>query len=652
MGKMLVGFCMVGMSLFGGDKMELGFGSWESPITADTVVANTVRLGDVKEINGSIYFSEMRPAEKGRYVLVRMTSEGKVEDLIPSEYNVRTSVHEYGGGSALLAADVIYFSNFADQQLYKSVDGKVSPFTNEKNSRFADGCRFGSHLFYVMEVHGKEVENCLVAIDAKSGAVKRIAEGSDFYSSPRVSPNGKQLAYYCWNHPNLPWDGGELRVAELNKDGTLGKTRVVAGGDKESINQLAWGPDGLLYFTTDRSGWWNLTCEKEGKLEALCPMDAEFGFPQWAFGQTFFDFWGSDKIVCIYSKLGVDSLAVLSKGELKNIDVPFSAISRLRVTGDHLYFVGSSPAIPTCLVQYNLKSNGWKILKKSTELEISSEYISIPQAIEFPTTGGLTAHAFYYAPKNMRFKGLKGESPPLLVLSHGGPTAHESPAYDLEIQYWTSRGIAVVDVNYGGSSGYGRAYRDRLIGNWGVVDVDDCTNAALYCAEMGLADRNRLAIAGGSAGGYTTLACLAFRDVFRAGASFYGVSDLEMLTLDTHKFEARYLDSLVGPYPASSDLYAARSPLHHVDKINCPIILLQGDEDKIVPPAQSEKMYQSLLERGIPTAYLLFEKEQHGFRSSANIKRSIEAESYFFSKIFGYELAGDIEPVKIENFDE
>ncbi len=627
-------------------KKKAAYGSWVSPITSDAIVADSVRIGGGEEIDGWVYFSEMRPEEKGRTTLVRMSKDGEVEDLLPESYNMRTTVHEYGGGSCLAAGHSIYFSNFSDQQLYhRDAKGQITQFTNEKNCRFADGCASGDFLFYVMESHEGTVENCLVSIDSK-GSVQRIAEGCDFYSNPRVSPDGKLLAYYCWNHPNMPWDGGELRVSELKDDGSLGPCKVIAGGKSESICQPSWSPNGRLYYISDRSGFWNLYCE--GK--SVFPMEAEIGFPQWHFRSSFYSFWGKEKVVFTYSKLGCDRLALLDRGNCSEIEVPFTSIGNLSVCGDHLYFIGSSPTTPSCLVRCNLADGSWTVLKKSRELSISSSFISVPQAIEFPGSEGLTAYAFYYPPKNPQYEGKEGELPPLLVLSHGGPTAHSTPDFNLEIQYWTSRGISVVDVNYGGSSGYGRAYRERLKGRWGIVDVDDCTQAALYCANQGLADRERLCIAGGSAGGYTTLACLAFRDVFKAGASFFGVSDLEALVLDTHKFESRYLDGLIGVYPEDREIYLKRSPIYYVDQIKCPIILLQGSEDRIVPPSQSEKMYQSLVKRGIPTAYLLFEKEQHGFRQSQNIKRSLEAEAYFFSKILGFELADQIEPVQIINF--
>lgn len=638
-------FFIMGVQLMANsEKIIAPYGSWKSPITAEKVSSSAVHIEKGKEVGGAVILSEMRPLEKGRTALQRY-ADGKFEDLLPEPYNARTTVHEYGGGSYLVDGNTIYFSNFSDQQLYRrDADGKIAQVTFEPNCRFADGCRAGDFLIYVMEEHGEEVENCLVAIDSK-GKVKKIERGADFYSRPRLSPDGKKLAFYSWNHPNMPWDGGELQVAEISSDGTLSKTKVIAGLMGESICTHEWGPDGKLYYISDSSGWWNLY--SEGK--AICPMEADIGFPQWIFGETYFAFWGKDKIVCAYTETGEDFLAILEKGNLKKIDVPFQTIWNLNISHDNLYFMGSSPQIPSSLVKLNLKTGNWKAIKKNQELFTSLDYFSEAQKIEFPTENGLTAHAFYYPPKNPQYRAPVGELPPLLVLSHGGPTGHSQLYFNLEIQYWTSRGFAVVDVNYGGSSGYGRAYRQRLDGAWGVVDVDDCTNAAKYCRDQGLADPNRLSIAGGSAGGYTTLACLAFKDVFKAGASYFGVSDLEALVKDTHKFESRYLDRLIAPYPEGKKTYVERSPIHSIDTIQCPAIFLQGDEDKIVPPNQSEMMYESLLKRGVPTAYLLFEKEQHGFRQALNIQRALEAHFYFFSQIFGFEPADPIEPLEIAN---
>ncbi len=638
-------------------KKEAPYGSWKSPITADLIAKNAIRLSGGKEVNGKLYWSELRPSEKGRTVIVCKTEDGKTEDLLPQPYNARTRVHEYGGGSYLLTQNAIFFSNDQDQQIYRQTpSGEISRLTNEKNSRFADGCYDTTRnlLYYVMEVHGKTVENCLVTIDPKTGTVHKIAQGYDFYSSPRMSPDGRSLAYYCWNLPNMPWDGSELFIAQLHSDGTIEKSRRVAGGENESIARLAWGPDGSLYFVSDQTGWWNLYREKKGKVEALCPMEAEFASPQWVFGQSNFDFWGKDKIACIYSQNGMDHLGILSlsSGKLEKVELPFCYIPSISVSGDHCYLLAGAPNLPQSLIKYDFKEKKWEIVKQSSKVPFSDSFISHPKAIEYRTENGLTAHAFYYPPTNPNFKGMPGELPPLVVHAHGGPTGQTYASFNLATQYLTSRGFAVIDVNYGGSSGYGREYRDRLKRNWGVVDVDDSVNAAMYCVENGLVDPNRLAIEGGSAGGYTTLAAVAFRDVFHVGASYFGVSDLEALNIDTHKFESRYNDQLVGRYPEEKALYIERSPIHHADQIHCPVILLQGDEDAIVPPPQSEKMYQSLLKRGIPTAYLLFKGEQHGFRQEANIKRSIEAAAYFYSKIFGFTLADPIEPVEIHNFHE
>ncbi len=640
-------------------KQTKPYGSWESPITADLIVTDAVRFFGVQESRGSVYFLEQRPQEKGRTALVRLKN-GKFEEVLPLPFNARSRVHEYGGGSVLIAGDAIYFSNDSDQQLYKvNRDGSILPLTEEKNARFADGT-YDPHrnlLYYVMEVHGEkegDVGNYLAAIDPKNGNVVRIAEGADFYSSPRVSPDGRYLAYIDWNLPYLPWEESKLHVAELNGDGTLSNDRIVAGRKNESVGQPSWGPDGLLYFICDRSGWWNLYREKEGKVEPLCPMEAEFYSPQWNFGETTYCFWGDKKIVCAYSQLGYDYLAEIpiNGGKAKPLNAPFLTIDNLSISGDTLYFIGGGPALPAALIEYNLKSGKTETIKKSREISIDPGYFSSPVQVEFPTTNGMTAHAFYYAPKNPKFRAPEKELPPLVVLAHGGPTAQASPILNLSTQYYTSRGIAVIDVNYGGSSGYGRAYRDRLNGNWGVVDVDDCVHAAEFLVKSKLADKKRLAIQGGSAGGYTTLAALTFRNVFGAGASFFGVSDIDAMANFTHKFELKYFDQLVGPYPAEKALYIERSPLYHADQIHSPVIFLQGNEDKIVPPEQSEKMYQSLLKRGIPTAYILFENEQHGFRQAANIKRSIEATAYFYSKIFKFSLADKIEPVQIENLHE
>lgn len=639
------------------------FGSWKSPITADLIVSESIGLGAVTLDGDDIYWVEMRPAEKGRYVIVHHTPDGRCTDFTPPEFNVRTRVHEYGGGAYVVHDGIVYFSNFADQRLYgqRQPTSPPVPFTQKTELRFADAIvdRQRNRLICVCEDHrtaGSEPINSLVALSldhpisslTPPSKLITLAAGHDFFSSPRLSPSGSQLVWLTWNHPYMPWDGTELWLAEVNADGSLSKQRVIAGGLKEAIFQPQWSPDGTLYFVSDRSGWWNLYRWHGGQTDAICPMEAEFGLPHWVFGMATYAFASAEQIVCAYLKNGFAHLALLNtrNGQLENIATPYSRIDSVRANQQRAVFLAGSPTEATAIVSFDLATRQFTTLQQANKLTLDPGYLSAPQAIEFPTTNGLTAHAFFYPPKNKDFAAPADERPPLLVMSHGGPTAMASPTLDLETQFWTSRGIAVLDVNYGGSTGFGRAYRERLNGNWGVVDVDDCVNGARYLAEQNLVDGERLAITGGSAGGYTTLCALTFRDAFKAGASHYGVSDLIALDEDTHKFESRYTQGLVG---TSRELYIARSPIHHVDQLNVPVIFFQGLEDKIVPPNQAEMMVEALRRKGLPVAYVAFEGEQHGFRQAANIKRALEGELYFYGRVFGFALADQIEPVPIEN---
>jgi dipeptidyl aminopeptidase/acylaminoacyl peptidase len=449
----------------------------------------------------------------------------------------------------------------------------------------------------------------------------------------------------------MPWDGTELWVGKLNGNGSLAEIHKVAGGIDESICQPEWSPNGILHFVSDRSGWWNLYRWRDDQVEPLCPMDAEFGQPHWVFGASLYAFASERTIVCSYTKNGCDYLAELDAGtkSLTRIDIPFTSISQVHCHGDRAVFIGASPTESSAAVSLDLPTKRFEVVQRARETALAVDYLTEPRSIEFPTEGSLTAHAYFYPPKNRDYRAPAGDKPPLVVMSHGGPTSSSSSALKYSIQYWTSRGIAVLDVNYGGSSGYGRAYRRRLNGNWGIVDVDDCVNGARYLAERGEVDGNRLAIRGGSAGGYTTLCALTFRNVFKAGASHYGIGDLEALARDTHKFESRYLDHLIGPYPERRDLYIERSPIHFTDRLNCPMIIFQGLEDKVVPPNQAEKMVAAVCAKKLPIAYLAFEGEQHGFRKAENIKRVLEAELYFYSKVFGFNLDVPVEPIDIEN---
>ena len=634
------------------------YGSWKSPITSELVASGTVGLGQIILDDEDIYWNELRPTEGGRIVIVRRTPDGQTTDMTQSPFNARTRVHEYGGGAFAIIDGTIYFSNFADQRIYRQEPGTMAhPITPEAELRYADIVinRRRSRIICVREDHtvaGREPANTLVSLKFEGGKGGRVlVSGNDFYSSPRLSPDGSRLAWLTWNHPNMPWDGTELWVGELGEDGSLSHAERVAGGTDESVFQPEWSPDGVLYFVSDRTGWWNLYRWDKGNIKPLCKMKAEFGKPQWVFGMSTYSFESAGCIICAYTKEGTWGLATIdtAKGELERIKTPYTEIRSLRASSGLAVFIAGSPTEPPSIVRLDLATRQIDVLRRSSNVMIDAEYLSIPKAIEFPTENGLTAHAFFYAPRNRDYTGPSEERPPLLAKSHGGPTAATSTTLSWAVQYWTSRGIAVLDVNYGGSSGYGRKYRQRLNGQWGVVDVDDCVNGARYLVKIGEVDGNRLAIRGGSAGGYTTLCALTFRNIFRAGASYYGVSDLEALAKDTHKFESRYLDQMIGPYPERRDLYRERSPIHFVNQISCPMILFQGLEDKVVPPSQAELMVKALREKGLPVAYMPFDGEEHGFRRAENIKRSVEAELYFYSKIFGFKIVDSVEPVQIEN---
>jgi dipeptidyl aminopeptidase/acylaminoacyl peptidase len=636
------------------------YGSWKSPITSDLMAAGAMRLMGIALDGDDVYWLESRPLEGGRYVIVRQSVAGDAFDINPPPSNARTRVHEYGGAPFAVHQGVVYFSNFADQRLYRQEPGgEPTPITPEEDLRYADAVidRARGRLICVCEDHtvsDREAVNTIAGLRlGGNGPAQVLVSGNDFYSSPRLSADGSRLAWLTWSHPNMPWDGTELWVAAVRDDGSLGGAQRVAGGESESIFHPQWSEDGTLYFVSDRTDWWNLYRWNGQQVQPLCTKEAEFGLPQWVFGMSTYAIESNERIVCAYTSQGSWKLAMVDtrSGDLATVDTPYSHIFGMRARRGEAFFVAGSPTSAPAVVRWPVGSSEFDVLRSSSHMEVDEGYLSVAQAIEFPTEGGLTAHALYYPPKNRDLVAPEGELPPLLVISHGGPTGSTSDVLNWGIQYWTSRGVAVVDVNYGGSTGYGRPYRERLKGQWGVVDVDDCANAALYLAGKGWVDAERMAIRGGSAGGYTTLSALAFRDVFHAGASFFGVSDLEALTVETHKFESRYLDSLVGPYPEAREVYLERSPIHHVERLSNPMILFQGLEDKVVPPNQAEMMVEALRNKGVPVAYVPFEGEQHGFRRAKNIKRALEAEQYFYSRIFGFDLAEDVEPVTIENLD-
>ena len=635
------------------------YGSWKSPITTGLIVSGAVGLGQIALDREDAYWIEMRPSEGGRMVIVRCGADGSIRDMTPEPYSARTRVHEYGGGAFLVADGVMYFSNFSDQRLYRQENGgDPQAITPEQPLRYADGVfdRRRGRVICVREDHSGDGEpvNTIVGVDGEGREPQQVLfSGSDFCAAPRLSSDGAWLTWLAWYHPNMPWDGTTLMLAEILADGTLGEPRVIAGGRDESVLLPLWSPEGELHFVTDRNGWWNLYRWRNGTVQPVLEMESEFARPQWVFDAATYGFLDDGRIACSFVERGIWNLGIVDPGtgELARLDLPYSEMGRgyLRASGHRIVFTAGAPDKPMTLMSLDVPSGTLQTLQQAHNLEVDSAYISAPEPVEFETTYGRTAHAFFYPPRNPEFVAPENERPPLLVKSHGGPTAATSIALDLGIQFWTTRGFGVVDVNYGGSTGYGTEYRRRLNGTWGVVDVDDCVNAARFLVERGDADRDRLAIDGASAGGYTTLAALTFHDVFRAGTSLYGVSDLEALARETHKFESRYLDSLVGPYPERQDLYAERSPINHTHLLSCPLLLLQGLEDEIVPPNQAVTMFEAVKEKGLPTAYMPFEGEQHGFRRSENIERALEVELYFYSRVFGFEPADPIEPVEIEN---
>lgn len=632
------------------------YGEWESPITAAELSAAGVRFSGLALDGPDIYWVEGRPAERGRNVVVRRTPDGAVADVTPAPYDVRSRVHEYGGGAYAVAHGRIWFSNFADGRLYGHTHGGApEPLTAPGAWRYAD-MSFDSRrnrLVCVRESHvtpDREPVNELVAVDCATGAATVLASGHDFYSDPRPSPDGGRLAWLAWDHPNMPWDGTELWVAALDPDGMPRAPVKVAGGKAESVFQPEWGPDGSLYLVTDPEGWWNLHCHDGERLSCLCRTDHEFGRPQWQFGQATYGIESDQRIVCAFVEKGVWRLGAVHQatGQLEVIPTRFTDVSDIAVGAGRTVLIAASPWQGAVVALVDPDTAKVTVLRESASA-LDEEFVSPPEPVECPTGAGQRAYAFWYAPRNPHFRAPDGEHPPLVVIGHGGPTGATTPSLSLATQYWTSRGFAVLDVNYRGSTGYGRAYRELLRGLWGVADVEDCVNGAMHLVGLGRADEKRLIIRGGSAGGFTALAALTFYDAFKAGASYYGIGDLEALARDTHKFESRYTDTLVGPYPGRKDLYEARSPIHSVDQLSCPVIFFQGLEDKVVPPAQAEAMVDALRAKGLPVAYLAFAGEQHGFRRADTIVRAREAELYFYGRVLGFTPADPIEPVPIEN---
>ena len=624
-------------------------------MTADLIVGGSIGLGGVLADGEDLYWTELRPTEDGRIVIVRRDAKGAIADMTTGAFNARTRVHEYGGGAFVPSQGEVWFSHFPDQRLYRQGVGTAPrPITEAVDKRYADAVvdRRRGLLFAVREDHtdsSREAVNTIVRMQLGGEDESIVVEGHDFYSNPRMSPDGRSLAWLAWNHPHLPWDGTELWLADLDGSGAPREVRLVSGGGEDAIYQPEWSPEGVLHFVSDRSGWWNLYRLENDRAVALAPLEAEFGSPLWTLRQSNYAFTANGRLVAVANGSGSTGLGIVEKGGFRRLETGYTAFSSLTTIGETVYCVAAAPDKPPAVVGIPLDGGAPEIVRLCLHFDVDPRYVSWPELIEFPTEGGRTAHAIYYPPTNPDYEAPPGEKPPLVVHSHGGPTSAYSTSFNLHTQFYASRGIAIIEVNYGGSTGYGTEYRRRLNGQWGVVDVDDCVNAARYLVDRGLADERHVAVSGGSAGGYTTLAALTMRNYFKAGANHFGLSDLVPFAKDTHKFESRYLDSLIGPFPEREDLYRERSPLTHIDNLHCPLIVFQGLEDKVVPPNQSELIVEAARRKGLTVAYLAFEGEQHGFRQAKNIKRTLEGELYFYSQVFDFALGEEVEPVAIEN---
>jgi len=618
------------------------FGSWTSPITADAVVTQTGSLSEPRIDGDNIYWIEGRPLEKGRNVVVTRAADGTISDITPLLFNVRTQVYSYGGGAYAVHNNVVYFVNFGDNQIYQQVAGAApTKITSNPSCFFADICvDVGrNRLIAVKEERpNDDVKNAihtLVAIDIATGRENTLDSGSDFYSSPTLNLDGSRLAWLSWQHPNMPWTSTYLNVASVDQAGVLTGKQIVQGGS-ESLFQPQWSPDGRLYFVSDRTDFWNLYRWSSSGVESILTRNAEFGVPQWNLGMSTYAFVSQDVMIYSYVQNGTWRLGRLEIPTLTAHDYPmeFSSLSGVRASASTVVLRYATSKSPPAIATVDVNTGTVlpiKLLVRPDSLQEFQDYFSTPQPIEFPTSDGDIAHAFYYPPYNPNWQAPPSEKPPLLVKSHGGPTAATESTLDLSLQFWTSRGFGVVDVNYRGSTGFGRKYREKLYGQWGVVDVADCISGAKFLAARGDVDAGKLAVTGRSAGGYTTLCGLTFHTEFAVGASYFGISDLVAIATETHKFELHYTDWLIEPFRPDSKLYHDRSPINFTQRLSAPVIFLHGKDDPVVPINQAEKMYTALQGQNIPTCLLIFQDEKHGFRQSVHLRQALEAELLFYS---------------------
>ncbi|MEH6469259.1 MAG: prolyl oligopeptidase family serine peptidase [Porticoccus sp.] len=637
------------------------YGSWASPIDPELLATSSPSFAYPSSDRENLYWLESRPWENGRSVIVQRDCKGTIRDVLPAPLSARSMVHEYGGTPYIVANDILYFCLYDDQRLYRldlnKDDTLPTPISPAEGYRFADFCydKYQHRLICVAEIHNSspEPENQIVAIPLDdSMQVVTLCSGDDFYAYPRLDNTGRNLCWISWNHPDMPWDNTTLWLATIDNAGQLDTPISIAGNGEEAIFQPQWSPDNQLYFVSDRDNWWNLyRWLPSSGVEPIQPMTAEFATPLWVLGMSTYGFCDDGTLVCCHTHDGTWQLSTKkpNASDFQPVENDYCNISDIYCAGDNAWLVGASHINSGELAELDIKERSLKSITQSVSLSIDPSYIAQPSPINYPTSDQATSHAFFYQPTNPDFKGCEGSLPPLIVICHGGPTGSTTTALNLKIQYWTSRGFAVLDVNYRGSTGYGRHYREQLHGQWGIADVTDVVAGANYLIERKKVDPEKIAIRGSSAGGYTVLSALCFYQLFKAGACLYGIGDLETLARDTHKFESRYLDKLIGPYPSQQAIYQDRSPIHHIDQFNCPVIFFQGLDDKVVPPEQTVAMTKALREKRLPVAYLPFEGEGHGFRMVETIKQSLEAELFFYGKVFGFAPHGDLPTIPINN---
>ena len=631
------------------------YGSWSSPISLDDLTAGSTTLSAARIDGDDLYWLEAHPEQAGRTSLWRRgLRSGEPVELTPAPAYVRDRVHEYGGGEYGVRAGVVVYSELTDGRLYRLAgDGQPVPITPEGPFRYADIAvhpELGLALA-VREDHsgGDEPVNTIVSVALDGfGIVTVLCSGADFYAGPQLAADG-QLAWTQWNHPNMPWDSTAIMVGTL-AGRSVADVRQVAGGPGESAVQPRWLREDALLFISDRTNWWNLYRWQDGDVRPVRAEAAEYCTPQWMFGQQAYLVIDEDHLLCTTCRntvLGI-GLLTLSTGDLEPVTADGVGALSVAVGAGKAAAVLSDPDRPPTLAVLDLETRRWTDVRQSGPATVAPDAVSVAQPVRWAGEQG-AVHGWFYPPLNPEFNAPEGTSPPLITLSHGGPTGCSFPDFKISYQFWTTRGYAILDVNYGGSSGFGRDYRQRLHGTWGITDVLDCVTGARAMGEQGLADPTRLTIKGGSAGGYTTLRALTETDVFAAGISLYGVGDLETLATDTHKFESRYLDTLVGPYPQARGVYRDRSPIEHLDRLSAPILLLQGADDKVVPLSQAELLADAARRKGLPVCLLIFEGEGHGFRMAETIKVSTRAQIYFLGRILGFTPADDVGEFTIEN---